>query len=349
MSTMTHVPIISQTVVGGVDTHLDTHTAAAVTAQGVLLGSCQFPASPSGYRALAAWLASHGRVEKVGVEGTGAYGAGLTRYLHSTGVEVIEVNRPDRSQRRRQGKSDPLDAANAARAVLSGSATATPKLRDKAVEALRNLHVARKAALWHRADTQRRIRALIITVPEPLREQLRHLSIRELMPLCSRMRPGTDPTDPVNAAKTALRSLARTWQHLTEEINQLDTDIAVTLEHVNPRLLTVNGVGPAVATQLLITAGENPHRITDEAAFAMLCGAAPLPASSGKTRRHRLNRGGDRQAHSALWRIAITRMATDPRTKTYVEKRTKDGLSKREIIRCLIRYIAREIYRVLNT
>lgn len=345
MSTMAQVEV---EVTGGVDTHKDTHTAAAVDGAGRVLGSAQFPATPHGYAALLAWLNRFGRLVLVGVEGTGVYGAGLARFLDQQDVPVVEVDRPDRKTRRWQGKSDPVDAEAAARAALAARATGTPKQRDGRVEALRNLRIARRCAISHRADIQRRLHAVVVTAPEPLRQQLRGLAPRRLVEVCAALRPNpTRVEDPAMATKLALRQLARRHQHLSVDIAELDTLIAPLIKKINPGLLAVHGVGPDIAGQLLVTAGDNPERIRTEAAFAMLCGAAPLPASSGKTNRHRLNRGGDRGANCALWRIAITRLATDPRTRAYRDRRTKQGMSKKEIIRCLKRYIAREIYELL--
>lgn len=346
MSTIAHTQVL---VTGGIDTHKDTHTAAAVDAAGRMLGSAQFPATAGGYAALLAWLCSLGQLVLVGVEGTGVYGAGLARFLHTRGVAVVEVDRPDRKTRRWQGKSDPVDAEAAARAALAVKATGTPKHRTGGVEALRNLRVARRCAVSHRADIQRRLHALVITAPEPLRGRLHPLPAAKLVAACAALRP--DPAragDPATAAKLALRQLARRHQQLTTEITELDALIGPLVAAINPALIAVPGIGPDVAGQLLVTAGDNPQRLHSEAAFAMLCGAAPLPASSGKTNRHRLNRGGDRGANCALWRIVITRLATDPRTRAYRDRRTKEGMSKTEIIRCLKRYVAREIYPLLT-
>jgi transposase len=340
---------VSVEVTGGVDTHKDTHTAAAIDAAGRVLGSAQFPADAAGYRALLAWLRAFGTVTLVGVEGTGVYGAGLARVLAAQGVAMVEVDRPDRKARRWQGKSDPVDAEAAARAALAQVRTGTPKQRDGRVEALRSLRVARRSAVAQRADTQRQIKALIVTAPDVLRAQLRAVTDRHLIELCAGMRPDRGhANDPAVAVKIALRSLARRHQMLTTEIVALEELLTALVADINPDLLALKGVGTDVAGQLLVTAGENSGRLTSDGAFAMLCGAAPLPASSGKTTRHRLNRGGDRQANNALWRIAITRMATDQRTKDYVTRRTNDGLSKPEIIRCLKRYIARDIFAALT-
>lgn len=336
-------------VTGGVDTHKDTHTAAAVDGAGRVLGSAQFPADAAGYAALVGWLRGFGALVLVGIEGTGVYGHGLARFLQAEGVALVEVDRPDRKARRWQGKSDPVDAEAAARVALAQVRTGIPKQRDGRVEALRALRVARRAAVAHRADLQRRLQALVVTAPEPLRQALRALPVRQLVETCAALRPDRSKIDdPTVATKVALRSLARRHQQLTEEVDDLDGLIGPLVEKINPRLLEVKGVGPDVAGQLLVTAGENSDRLRSEAAFAMLCGAAPLPASSGKTVRHRLNRGGDRHANSALWRIVITRLATDPRTRDYAARRTAEGLSKPEIIRCLKRYVAREVFALLS-
>lgn len=336
-------------ITGGVDTHKDTHTAAAIDPAGHLLGSRQFPASASGYRALLRWLRSFGPLALVGVEGTGAYGAGLARHLREQSVPVVEIDRTDRKSRRWQGKSDPVDAEAAARAALSRRRTGTPKRQDGQVEALRVLRVARRSAVHQRTDVLRQIKMLIVTAPQQVRAGLDALSDRALLAVCTTQDP--DPAragDPAVAVRLALRSLAGRHQRLSAEIDQLDALIAPLVAAINPALLDLYGVGPEVAGQLLVTAGDNPQRLRSEAAFAMLCGAAPLPASSGKTSRHRLNRGGDRQANAALYRIVLCRLRWDPRTRAYMQRRTKEGLSKKEIIRCLKRYIAREIYQILT-
>ncbi|GII94437.1 IS110 family transposase [Sinosporangium siamense] len=343
-----HDPAITE-VAGGVDTHQDTHTAAVIDRVGRALGTESFPADPAGYAALLAWMRSFGRLLRVGVEGTGAYGAGLARLLRDEHVQVVEVDRPDRRTRRLQGKSDPIDAVAAARAALAGDRTGTPKQRDGRIEALRNLRVARRSAVDQRADTQRQIKALIVTAPDNLRERLRGPPARKLIETCAGLRPErADAGSPATAAKIALRSLARRHRQLTEEINDLDELLDPLVAAVNPGLIAANGVGTDVAGQLLVSAGQNHDRLASEAAFAMLCGAAPIPASSGRTQRHRLNRGGDRQANAALYRVVLCRLRWDPRTRSYMERRTKEGLSKKEIIRCLKRYVARELYRIIT-
>ena len=336
-------------VTGGVDTHKDTHTAAALDDAGRVLGTEQFATTRTGFTALLKWLRGFGTVRKVGVEGTGAYGAGLTRFLVQSGMTVIEVDRPDRKSRRSQGKSDPIDAISAARAALAGNRTGTPKQRDGRVEALRNLRVARRSAVDDRAVALRQMHTLVITAVDEVRDQLRGLTAAALVKHCATAVPNVaEVADPGVAVVIALRSLARRHQQLTAEITELDKLITPLVEVINPKLLQLNGVGPDTAGQMLVTAGANTDRLRSEAAFSMLCGASPLPASSGKTDRHRLNRGGDRQANAALYRIVLSRLRWDPRTRAYVERRTKEGKSKKEIIRCLKRYIAREIYELLN-
>jgi len=306
-------------VAGGVDTHQDTHTAAVIDQVGRVLGTECFPAGPAGYTALLAWMRSFGRLVRVGVEGTGAYGAGLARQLRDEHVEMVEVDRPDRKARRYQGKSDPIDAIAAAKAALAGDRTGTPKHRDGRIEALRTLRVARRSAVDQRAQAQRQIKALIVTAPDDLRERLRGLPVKELINVCAGLRPErADAASPVTAAKIALRSLARRHQQLTEEIDDLDDLLEPLVAAINPALVAANGVGTDVAGQLLVTAGENHGRLRSEAAFAMLCGAAPIPASSGKTTRQRLNRGGDRQANAALYRVVLCRLRWDPRTRAYM-------------------------------
>jgi transposase len=337
-------------IAGGVDTHSDTHTAAVIDQVGRVLGTQQFPATAAGYDALLAWMRGFGRLGPVGVEGTGAYGAGLSRRLRDEAIEVIEVDRPNRKTRRFQGKSDPIDAIQAAKTALAGDRTGTPKHRDGRVEALRNLRVARRSAVDQRADTQRQIKALIVTAPDDLRARLRGLAVKQLIVACAGLRPDRhDAATPATAAKIALRSLARRHQQLSAEIADLDELLEPLVAAINPGLLAAHGVGADVAGQLLVTAGENHNRLVSEAGFAMLCGVAPIPASSGKTTRHRLNRGGDRQANAALYRVVLCRLRWDPRTRDYMQRRTKEGLSKKEIIRCLKRYIARELYQLITS
>ncbi|MCK9899775.1 transposase [Parafrankia colletiae] len=336
-------------VVGGVDTHRDTHTAAVLDTAGCQLGLAEFPATEAGYGQLLEWMRGFGTVVKVGVEGTGSYGANLTRHLTAAGVMVVEIDRPDRKTRRWQGKSDPVDADAAARAALAGRRTGIPKDRDGQVEAVRALRVARRGAVSHRADVVKQMKALIVTAPEPVRAALSALTTARLIAVCAEVEvSAVQAGDPAVAVRLALRSLARRFQYLSSEIKDLEKVLSRLVAMVAPTLLAVNGVGADTAGQLLVSAGDNPDRLRSEAAFAMLCGVAPLPASSGRTHRYRLNRGGDRQANAALHRVVVCRLRWDPATQAYVERRTAEGKTKKEIIRCLKRYVAREIYPILT-
>ena len=335
-------------VVGGVDTHRDNHVAAAVDSAGRLLGTASFPATGTGYGELLAWLASWGQLARVGVEGTGSYGAGLARHLAAAGVAVVEVNRPNRQTRRRRGKSDVTDAEAAARAALSGDATARPKAGDGPVEAIRTLRVARRSAIKARTQAINQIHDLIVTAPDALKDQLRGLRTGALIDACARLRPNPTGHQVTTAAKQALRALARRHRALSAEINELDAELLALCAEANPALLAAPGVGPDTAATLLVTAGDNPQRMATNASFAALCGASPIEASSGQHTRHRLNRGGDRQANNALWRIAMVRLRYDERTIAYAQRRTAQGKTRREIIRCLKRHIAREIHQLLT-
>lgn len=367
MTIVADTPVDVFGVTLGVDTHADSHVAAVIDPLGRHLGEASFDTTPSGFKALVAWANQFGPIALAGVEGTGAYGAGLARFLTAEGVAVVEVDRPDRKTRRDQGKSDPIDAYAAARAAASGRASGTPKTRTGDVEAVRVLRVARTGAVRARARALTQLKSLIVTAPDALRAQLDGLDGGKLVATCTRLRPtrGEAPTpspfakrpprpgrlaDPTAATKRSLASIAGRVHLLDAEIAELDDDLEALLTPLAPTLLSLPGVGLDVAGQLLVTAGDNPDRITTEAAFAHLCGVAPIPASSGKTTgKHRLNRGGDRAANAALYRIVICRLRWDPATRAYVDRRTKGGKSKKDIIRCLKRYIAREVYTAIRT
>jgi transposase len=303
-------------VFGGVDTHGRTHHAAAIDGAGRLLGDAEFAATAAGYAALLAWLTGFGRLSRIGVEGTGTYGAGLARHLAAQDVEVIEVDRPDRKTRRRQGKSDPIDAIAAARAVLAGTATGAPKTRTGPVEAIRALRVARRGAVKARTAALNQLHGLLASAPEPLRADLAALRTKELVGRCAGFRIDVGRLlEPTVATKAALRAIARRVQHLDEEIALADTRLRPATATLAPRTAALFGAGPDVAGQLLVTAGDNPERLRSEAALAHLAGISPLPASSGRTDRHRLNRGGDRAANSAIHRIVLCRMRYHERTR----------------------------------
>ena len=337
---------LARSVTGGVDTHLDVHVAAALDEKGTLLGVEYFETTRAGYKKLLAWFENFGPVVLVGVEGTSSYGAGLTRHLHAEGVAVVEVDRPNRQRRRRKGKSDPEDAISAARAAFSGDACGAAQTQDGNVEAIRVIRLARLSARRSRTLALNQMRSLISTAPDPVRDELRHLSVPRMLERAASYRPGTK-TDVVSLTKWTLRSLARRAIELEEEIREYDAVLKDLVHETAPELVGTLGIGTDSAAALLVAAGDNPHRLRNEAAFAHLCGASPIDASSGKRERHRLNRSGDRQANSALWHIALTRSVYDPRTVEYLERRMKDGLTKKEAYRCLKRYIAREVYGLL--
>jgi transposase len=341
--TMTTMP---PRITAGVDTHLDVHVAAVLDERGGLLGVESFPTTTAGYRHMLGWLGAFGQLELVGVEGTGSYGAGLTRHLQGEGVRVVEVDRPNRQRRRRRGKSDPQDAITAARAAQSGDARGEAKTRDGNVEAMRVLRVARVSARKARTQALNQMRAVIATAPEAIRSELRDHNVYRLLERASAYRPGSR-RDLVSLTKVTLRMLARRAQALEAEIAELDAILGPLVHDTAPALVARPGIGTECASALLVAAGDNPGRLRNERTFAHLCGTAPLDASSGKHERHRLNRGGDRQANAALWRIVITRMVYDPRTRDYIQRRMKEGLTKKEAIRCLKRYIAREVYNHL--
>jgi transposase len=334
-------------VVGGVDTHGQTHHAAVLDQLGHELRDREFPATAAGYQALLEWLRSFGVLARVGVEGTSSYGAGLLRHLRAAGIVVVEVDRPDRRTRRARGKSDPIDAYAAAHAALAGTRTVVPKAGDGIVEAIRVLRVTRRGAVKARTATINQLRALLVTAPAEIREPLAGLTTPVLIPACLALRLTGSVADPAHALRLVLRRLARRYQFLTTEIRLADAELRNLVRTAAPGMLTRLGVGVEVTGQLLTTVGDNPDRMRSETAFAHLCGVAPVPASSGKTRRHRLNRGGDRAANNALYTVVLARLRLDERTRAYVARRTSEGLSKREIIRCLQRYVARELYHAL--
>ena len=344
---MTIVEPAAGAVTGGVDTHLDVHVAAALDDIGGLLGVESFEASRAGNDKLLAWLVSFGAVAQVGVEGTGSYGASLARSLRAAHVKVVEVDRPNRQARRRTGKSDPADAVEAARAALSGRAQGAGKTGEGNVEAIRALVVAKRSARSTRIKSLNQIRHLGFTAPDELRDRLRGVTRDHLAGVAAGLRPrgGSDPV--IAATKTALRILGRRVLALDEEMATIDALLGDLVTATAPRLLEVHGIGVDTAATLLVAAGDNPGRLRSEAAWAHLCGVAPIQASSGKVTRWRLNRGGDRQANGALWVVVITRMSSDPRTRAYVASRLHQGRSKREIIRILKRYVAREVFHHL--
>ncbi|OBF00909.1 transposase [Mycolicibacterium elephantis] len=334
-------------VVIGADTHLDTIHLAAITDTGQLLSDAEFRTNPTGYWAAICWARSFGEIVSAGVEGTSSYGAGFTQALQANDIHVVEVNRPDRSARRRQGKSDPLDAYSAARAVLAGHGLAVPK--DPHTGALKALLIARRAAIKARTAAIQQIKDLLVTAPAELRERYRrYATTLRLVEALARCRPTAHEDPTTVSVLTACKTLAQRIEFLERQDRELTAELDSLTSALNPALRAAYGVGPDTAAQLLITAGTNAHRLRSEAAFAMLAGAAPIPASSGKTTRHRLSRGGDRAANNALHRIALVRWSHEPRTRHYVNRQLAAGRAKTDILRLLKRAIAREMFRHLT-
>jgi transposase len=334
-------------VVLGVDTHLEGHLAVALDHLGRRLSTFSVPTTQQGYESLLTWAAGFGPVRCAGVEGTSSYGAGLARHFRAMGIAVVEVERPKRRHLRRKGKSDPIDAEAAARAVLAGEAAGVPKSADGRVEMIRTLRSARRSAVKARSQAANQLQGFMVTAPEEIRHRLRELTTKKLVRVAARMRPGKDPDDVEAATKFALRSVARRYQALSREIADLDAQLDRLVAEAAPELISLPAIGTDHAATLLLTVGDNPERLGSEASFASLCGVSPVEASSGKVVRHRLNRGGNRDANRALHLICVVRMRIDERTRRYVARRTAEGKSRREIMRCLKRYIAREVYRVV--
>ena len=332
-------------VVAGIDTHADTHHVAVIDRTGRRLADAGFPATFAGYQAILVYLAAFGAVRIVGIEGTHSYGAGITLHLQRAGLRVVEVLRPNRQFRR---ESDPIDAYEAAATALAGVEHPEPKILDRAIEAVRYLFAARRSAVKARSAAQVQVKSLLVTAPDRIRRRYREMGDSELLHALSRLRPSTEADQLSRTVLTALKSVARRHQNLTTEIDELETELTQLLDQAAPALHRTKGVGVITAAQLLITAGENSDRLHSEAAFAALCGASPIPASSGKTNRHRLNRGGDRQANSALHHIALSRISFDPRTRAYVARKRQAGKNTKEILRCLKRAIAREVYKLIT-
>src|SRR5918994_1972951 len=297
-----------------------------------------------GFTELHDWMIRLGDVERVGVEGSGAYGAGLARFLRGCG---LEVDRPHRQARRQAGKFDPADAVEAARAVLSGRASGIAKTGDGAVEAMRALLIAKRSGREARISCLNQLRRLGFWGPDDLREAFRGVPRTALGARAAALGPGVGGDEVAHATKIAMRTLGRRVLALDADNDELDARLAGLVHTTAPDLLGVHGIGVDTAAILLVAAGDNADRIPSEAACAHLCGVAPLPASSGKITRHRLNRGGNRQANHALWRIVFTPLGSEPRTRDYLERPLPEGLSKRETIRILKRHVAREVYRHL--
>lgn len=332
----------------GVDTHLDEHVLAVVAAPtGAVLARQTVRANARGYQAALRFaVEAAGGARAWAIEGTGSYGAGLTRYLAGRGETVLEISRTPRAERRLRGKDDSLDAARTARAALASETLALPRSGQRR-EALRLLLIARRSAIDVRREGLTQLRGVIVTAPDQLREQLRGLPVGGLLQRCSRLRRSNAASADELATRLVLRSLARRIQAATVEADQLEQEILGHVRALAPRLLDEPGVGPIVAAQLLV-AWSHPGRIRSEAAFARLAGVAPIPTSSGQTTRHRLSRGGDRQLNRALHTVILHRRQHDPATKGYIARQIAEGKSRRDATRLLKRYLARHLYRLLQ-
>jgi transposase len=333
--------------VRGVDTRRDEHVVAVLTAPaGAVVAGKAARANARGYCELLRLAERYAAGRRAwAIEGTGSYGAGLARYLAERGEIVLEVSRTPRTQRRLRGKDDALDAVLTARAALAAETAALPRAGERR-EALRLLLIARRSAVDVRREALTQLRAVIVTAPDRLRDELRGLSTGKLLDRCSRLRR-TDSTADELATRLVLRSLARRIQAATLEADELERELLIHVRALAPTLLDEPGVGPVVAAQLIV-AWSHRGRLRSEACFARLAGVAPIPASSGQTRRHRLSRGGDRQRNRALHTIALHRRQHDQQTKDYIAKRIAEGKSRRDATRLLKRYLARHLYRVLQ-
>ena len=346
---MSSMALSPEAVIVGVDTHKAEHYAVALDGLGRRLGELTLAANPDGYAGLLTWMLQFGSIFQFGVEGTGSYGSGLARFLRRNGHTVVEVSRPPRKgDRRRVGKSDAIDAEHAARAVLAGTATATPKLADGIVEAIRLVKIARDTAVKAQTQAMLTLKSILVTADDAWRAELEPLTDFRLIQACADLAVADDIADPAAAMAHVLCAMARRWLQLHAEIAVHSRQLKRLTSAAAPQLIAAFGIGPDSAAELLVTAGDNGDRIRSEAALAKLCGACPIPASSGQTTgRHRLNRGGNRQANAALYRVIVVRLRWHPPTIAYAQRRTAEGLSKREIIRCLKRFLVREVYRLL--
>lgn len=336
-------------IIVGVDTHKHLHVAVAIDHLGVRLEDRSFPADTNGYTALAVWAEGLGRVEAFGVEGTGSYGAGLASALRRRGHRLVEVNRGNRQARRANGKSDSADAETAARQVLAGVATAVPALADGQVEMIRQVKIARDTAVKARTTAMITLKQVVVNAPAELREQLALLGDKALISRCAGVRAG-HIADTTASTKYTLRTLARRRQTPNAEIADVDGVLDRLTTEAAPTLRHAFGVGLDIAAEMLIVFGDNPDRVHSDAAFAKLYGACPVRAGSGMTDgRHELYMGCHRQANAALYRSVIVRMRFHQPTVEYVARRTAEGLGKKQIIRCLKRYLAREVYHHVMT
>lgn len=327
---------VGKAAFAGIDTHKDTHELALLDSVGRVIGTWQFATGVAGYADLERAIGDPS--VPVGIEGAASYGAGIAAHLQACGYEVFEMIRPKKSQRRR-GKSDPIDAIAAAKNLAAGEGLPL-KANDGVVEDVRCLMLAREQAVRQAHAILNCIDSLVVTAPEPVRAALRNLPGEERARKLAKSRPA-------DSRGRAFKRLAKRWVAAKADADELEAEIGELVKEAYPALIGARGVAAISAARIIVAAGSNPERMGSEAAFSMLCGTSPIPASSGKKDRHRLNRGGDRQANRGIHEIACSRMTFDERTQGFIARKIKEGKTKREAIRCLCRYIAREVYKLL--
>ena len=335
-------------VVVGVDTHKDVHVAHAKDVLGRSLGTISVPTTSAGFDDMLTWARSFGSVSAFGIEGPSSYGAGLARFLVERDVTVLEVGRPNRQRRARSGKSDAADAEAAAAAVLAGDALGEPKSADGTVESIRILQLTRHSAVKAKTAAVVAMQDLVTTSPQSVRDELGGLKTKRLVATCAAMALPSDTSGPEGATVQALVMLAQRVQMLAGQAKELESQIEALVRSQCPALIELPGVGSDVGATLLMAIGDNSDRIPTERAFAKICGVSPVDASSGRQVRHRLNRGGNRRANSALYRVVITRLRIHPPTQAYMERRLSEGKTRREVMRCLKRYVVREVFQAIQ-
>lgn len=322
----------------GVDTHKDTNMLALLDPLCRVIGTWEFPTGEAGYSELERAIGD--RSVPVGIEGTGSYGAGLTAHLKRCGYDVYEVIRPKRAQRRR-GKSDPIDAIAAAK-NLAAEEGLSPKEFEGAVDEIRWLMAVREQLVRHMTAMVNGVKAMLVKSPDHVRQAYEGMGVDAMMEKLASSRPK-------DACRRSMRMLAKRWIEAGKDSDDLEDEIKSLVIESYPSLIGAEGISAITAARLIVAVGSNPERMKSEAAFSMLCGTSPIPASSGKTNgRHRLNRGGDRQANRAIHEIARARMTFDGRTKAYIARKTSEGMTKKEAVRCLCRFIAREVFRLMT-
>jgi len=339
---------IKNNVILGIDTHKHTHTVAVISSTGLEMDSKQFEANSCGFKKAYLWASEFGVILRAGIESTGSYGAGISRYLTENDIKVYDVYAPDRLRRYRSGKDDSIDAYSAAEAALSYTRCTPAKDHDDRTDALRMMETSYSQLVKQHTASINTLKAELVTLPNQARERLEALSTKDLIKTCARVDTSKAFKDLEHGVRFALSAMARTLQALDKEISVLDKEIARLAKELLPHTVALQGVGHHGAVKFLSAIGTGIDRLSGEAAFAMACGVSPVPVSSGNKHHFRLNRGGNRQANSALHFMALTRMRLDERTKAFITKKTSEGKSKKDAMRALKRYLAREVFGALK-